>query len=144
MRRFGVALLAVVVVLGVLDAAWLATMVPAVYRPQLGSLLADRPAWAAAAGFYLLYAVGLVVLVILPTLDRPASGDAGRVAGRSIRAAAWRGGMLGLVAYGTYDLTNLATLRDWPLVLTALDMAWGTALTATAAAVPAWVVRRLA
>jgi uncharacterized membrane protein len=132
-RRTFVALAAVVLTLGALDAVWLASMVPGVYRPQLGALLADQPVWLAAVGFYLLYATGLLILVVLPGLDRE----------RSLREMGLRGALLGLASYGTYDLTNLATLRDWPVVLTAVDMVWGTFLTATVAIVAVWTARRL-
>ena len=137
------ALAAVLVVLGVLDAVWLATMVPGVYRPQLGGLLADRPAWLAAVAFYGLYAAGILVLVVLPALDSGPERAAGRPGSRSLRAAALHGALLGLVAYGTYDLTNLATLRDWPLTVTVIDMGWGMILTATASVAAVWAGRRV-
>ncbi len=134
MRRSLVALGVVIVVMGVLDAIWLGTMVPAVYRPQMGTLLSDNPVWAAAGAFYLLYAIGLVALVVLPSLG----GE------RPVRDAALRGVLFGLVAYGTYDLTNLATMRDWPVIVTAIDMSWGASLTAVTSLAAAWATRRLA
>jgi uncharacterized membrane protein len=118
-----VAYVATLAVLCALDSVWLTTMLP-IYQHGLGSLLAATPALAPAGLFYLLYAAGVVALVVLPG-----------VSGQRWSAVATRGALLGLVAYGTYDLTNQATLRDWPAWLTAMDMAWGTVLTAAAATV---------
>lgn len=122
MRAAIIGYVAMLVVMAALDAAWLSTMVPAVYRPALGGLLRATPAAVPAVLFYLLYAAGVLVLIVLPAL-----------AGGGWRQALWRGAAFGLVAYGTYDLTNAATLRNWPVSVTVLDMAWGTVLTAVAA-----------
>ncbi len=105
-----------------LDAVWLSTMAPRVYRPAMGDLVAPGVNLGAAALFYLIYGVGIVVFAVMPALG----------AGRWTTAFAL-GALLGLVAYGTYDLTNHATLRNWPMIVTVLDMAWGTLATALAA-----------
>ena len=118
-----VAYVVTLVVLCALDGVWLSTMLPT-YQRGLGSLLAATPALLPAGLFYLLYAAGVAALVVLPGI--PA---------QRWSAVAARAALLGLVAYGTYDLTNQATLRDWPTWLTAMDMAWGTVLTAVAATV---------
>lgn len=107
-----------------LDAIWLSTMVGAFYRPRMAGLLLDRPRIDAALVFYALYIAGVIVFAVLPSLD----------AGGWKRALAL-GAMLGLVAYGTYDLTNLATLRGWSVSVTALDLVWGAFVTGVAAAV---------
>ena len=109
------------------DAVWLALAGPRLYRPALGDMLADNFAIAPAVLFYLLYVVGLVVF----TEDKTLLGSAGR------------GALLGLCAYGNYDLTNQATFRRWPTHLTLADLAWGTILTAFAALVAALVRQRL-
>ncbi len=114
------------------DAVWLSTMLQT-YRRALGDLLAATPALLPAVLFYLLYAAGVVTLVVLP-----------RVTERRWGLVAARGALLGLVAYGTYDLTNEATLRDWPAWLTLLDMAWGTVLTTFAATLAHAIASRLA
>lgn len=101
------------------DAIWLTQMTGWLYRPLIAPLLADSVALAPAVLFYLLYAAGIVGLAIRPS-------------GRWQDALA-RGALLGLVAYGTYDLTNHATLKGWPLAITLADMTWGTLLTALAA-----------
>jgi uncharacterized membrane protein len=102
-----------------IDMIWLSTMSPRLYQPHLSHLLAGTVSLAPAGLFYLVYVAGIVGLATLP---------AGRGGG-----ALLRGALLGFVAYGTYDLTNQATLRDWPTVVTLADMAWGTALTSISA-----------
>jgi uncharacterized membrane protein len=108
----------------VLDAIWLTTMVPRLYKPALGELLADPPNLWIAGVFYLLYLVGVVVFAVLP-----AHGQGNWL------LALGAGALLGLVAYGTYDFTNLSTLRNWPLSLSLIDVAWGVVLTAVTATV---------
>lgn len=107
-----------------LDAVWLGFMSSRVYRPLIGDLLAEQPNWPPAVLFYLLYVAGVVVFAVQPAL----------ASGRWTTALAL-GAFLGLLAYGTYDLTNHATLRNWPAAMTAIDLAWGTFLTAAAATV---------
>jgi uncharacterized membrane protein len=127
-----VAYVATLVVLVVCDFAWLSTMGASIYRPRLGALLLDRPVLWAAALFYLVYALGVVVFAVAPGL----------------RADSWTkalgaGAMFGFFAYATYDLTNLATVRGWSGLVTVLDIGWGTCLTALAAAAGTLVARRL-
>jgi uncharacterized membrane protein len=116
---YGAALLA----LGVLDGVWLGVIAKDFYRVGLGALMAERINLGAAAAFYLLYPVGLVIFVVRPALD-----DAG-VAGVLLRGA-----LFGFFAYATYDLTNLATLKDFPARVALVDMAWGAAISAIAGA----------
>ena len=111
MPPFAIAYLASAATLLALDIVWLMLAVPRLYRPQMGSLLADQPNLAVAAIFYLLYVVGIVVFVVLPAVG---SG--------SWLSALGLGALLGLVAYGTYDFTNLATLRGWPVTLSFIDV----------------------
>lgn len=113
----------------VLDGIWLTTMAERLYRPAIGHLMADKPVMSAAAVFYLLYLIGVFVLAVLPAF---ASGDG------AWGGAVWRGALFGLVAYATYDLTNQATLRDWPWHVTAIDLCWGSFVTASAAGAGAW------
>ena len=127
MPPFAIAYLASAATLLALDIVWLMLAVPRLYRPQMGSLLADQPNLAVAAIFYLLYVVGIVVFVVLPAVG---SG--------SWLSALGLGALLGLVAYGTYDFTNLATLRGWPVTLSFIDVTWGIFLTATSALAGYW------
>lgn len=116
-----------------IDAIWLSIMGPRFYKPQLGEIVLDRFSAAPAVAFYLLYGVGLAVFAVMP----------GATAGR-LTTAASMGGLFGLVAYATYDLTNQATLKNWPLALTAVDMAWGAIASGIAAAIGAYAVLSLA
>ena len=115
----------------VCDAVWLSTMAGRFYRPQLGPLM--RPGFnvAPAVVFYLIYVSGVVGFAVWPALP---SGSA--------LSPALRGALFGLVAYATYDLTNQATLRGWPLAVTLVDLAWGMALTAIAATAGWWAAHR--
>ncbi len=105
-----------------LDFVWLSLAVPRLYKPLLGTLLRDSPNLPVAAAFYLVYVVGLVVFAVLP------AASAG-----SWLTALGLGALLGLVAYGTYDFTNLSTMRDWPLMVSVVDLAWGITVSAIAA-----------
>ena len=119
--RFVVAYLVAGVVFLGLDAAWLSQVALGLYRRELGGLLLDQPNLPIAGVFYLLFVAGIVLLVVQPAA---ANGD--------WFAALWMGAVLGLVAYGTYDITNLSTLRGWSLTIAVIDLAWGIVLTATA------------
>ncbi len=102
-------------VLAVIDLAWIVGVARSFYKSQLGSLLASHTVWWAAVVFYLLYVAGLVFFVIEPAVGK-----------HSLAFAFFAGGFFGLIAYGTYDLTNLATTAAWPLTMSLVDMAWGT------------------
>lgn len=114
------------------DSVWLTITASRLYKAELGALMLDDFVMAPAVAFYLLYWVGIVVFAVLPGL-----------AARRWQATTWRGALLGLVAYATYDLTNQATMRGWSSVVTVADLIWGTLLTATAATVGYLVTRRL-
>ena len=107
----------------VLDAIWLGGIAQPMYKRGIGHLMAETPNFVAAALFYLLYAVGVLVFVVLPR----APGD--------WQAAAAYGALFGFMAYMTYDLTNLSTLRAWPVLLSLIDATWGCVATGAAAAV---------
>lgn len=130
--NFLIAYVAAALAMLVLDAAWLSAMVNRLYRPHLGDLLMDGFRGAPAAVFYFLYVAGVVVLAVLPALETD-----------KWTMALARGMVLGLVAYGTYNLTNQATLRHWSTVVTLADMSWGTVLTGAAAVAGYFVVRSL-
>jgi len=106
------------------DAVWLGQMAGRLYRPRLGALMRDDFALMPAVAFYVIYIAGIMVFAVAPAR---ASG--------LWTTALFRGAGLGLVAYATYDLTNQATLRGWPLVVTIADLCWGTVLTGVAATV---------
>jgi uncharacterized membrane protein len=117
-----------------LDVVWLAVIAKSFYRASIGHLMADPPNLVAGGVFYLLYPVGILLFAVTPA---PWSGP--------LRLVPWSqavlaGALFGLFAYATYDLSNLATLRGWPLRLTLVDIVWGTALTAAAAAAGRWAL----
>lgn len=103
-----------------IDLVWLTVVSKNFYAKQLGYLLAKNPNLLAALIFYLLFIAGLIVFVITPALDK-----------RLWTHALLAGAFFGLVTYATYDLTNLATIRDWPLIITVVDLVWGMVLSAT-------------
>jgi uncharacterized membrane protein len=127
-----VAYIATVIVFLGLDAIWLSKIALGMYRQEMGSLLLEKPNLAIAGAFYLLYVGGVVVLAIAPALAE----------GNWLRALLF-GAVLGLVAYGTYDITNLSTLKGYSARLAMIDIAWGTALTAVSATIGYWVVKAL-
>lgn len=112
-----------------IDYIWISKIAMAFYREQMGHLMLDTPRLGVAAAFYLLYVAAIVVFAVNPALEK-----------QQWLTAAFYGGLLGLVAYGTYDITNLATLKDWPMIVTLVDMIWGTALTAATATISYFVV----
>ena len=112
------------------DAVWLRFSADMLYRPQLGDLLLTRFHVVPAALFYLLYIAGVVKFAVMPALAE----------GRWLTALL-NGATLGLVAYGTYDLTNQATLKNWSTLVTIADLCWGTALTAVASALAYYITR---
>jgi uncharacterized membrane protein len=111
-------LIAFVVFLAI-DALWLGLVAPKFYKAQIGHLMAERPNFIAAGIFYLIFIVG-VVYFIKPNIEAHELGKA--VLG---------GAIFGFMAYATYDLTNLATLKDWPIMVTIVDLIWGTFLSST-------------
>jgi uncharacterized membrane protein len=126
------------VLFAMLDIIWLSIMGPAFYRPALGDILAPAVRMGPALAFYLMYPVGLVVFAILPAIKSD-----------SLSSALMLGALLGVVTYATYDLTNFATLRNWTLQLTVLDIAYGALMGAvvsgaaylTAPPLAAWLIK---
>ena len=100
-----------------IDGIWLGVIAQGFYGRHLGYLLRPSPNWLAAILFYLLFVGALLLFVVLPASHH-----------ESWKRALVCGAIFGLVTYATYDLTNLATIRDWPLVVTVVDLAWGTAI----------------
>ncbi len=103
-----------------IDMIWLGLVAKGFYRRHLGSFLSPDVRWGAALLFYLLYIAGLLIFVVRPALLR----------GAPLEALLF-GALFGLICYATYDLSNLATLKDWPLIVTVVDLVWGTALGGT-------------
>jgi uncharacterized membrane protein len=130
--RYSIAYAVTAVVFLGADYIWLNRAI-GFYRNSLGDLLAAKPNLSAAAALYLIYFVGIVVFSVMP----------------AARDEAWMsaillGGLLGLVAFATYDLTNLATLSRWPLIVVVVDMVWGTFVTALSSLAGFVAIRTLA
>ena len=126
--RLLTAYLAILFAMAAIDLVWLGVVARKFYRDQLGSLLRDKPRLLPAAAFYLLYPIGILMFASLPGSEA-----------RSVLHAGVLGTAFGFFAYATYDLTNLAVLRGWPVLLAFVDMAWGSVLTGLCAAAGTWI-----
>jgi uncharacterized membrane protein len=122
MSKYLAAYAAVAVVMVALDLLWLGVVARPIYQSGIGHLMAQRPDVTVAVIFYAAYAVGLLVFAVAPN-----AGSVGLV------PTLMAGAMFGFFAYATYDLTNLATLKGWPIGLSLLDMAWGTLVSGVSA-----------
>ena len=122
MSRYIAAYIATLVIFFALDFVWLSIMGNALYKPTLGDILLPKFSPAPALIFYVLYIVGVVIFAITPALQ---SG--------LWTSALLYGALFGFFAYGTYDMTNMSTLRNWTLQITVADMIWGTVLTGVSA-----------
>jgi uncharacterized membrane protein len=132
MIQYSVAYLSTAAVFLIVDLFWLGIVARSYYRSQLGDLMADQINVAAAVVFYLAYVVGIVIFAVAPAL---ASGN--------WKTALVMGGLFGLFAYATYDMTNLAVIKNWPLSITVIDIAWGSVLTAVSATLGFLITQRL-
>lgn len=117
------------VVFFVIDILWLGFVAKDFYREQLGFIMATKTNWPAAVVFYLIFIGGLMFFAINPALAKD-----------SIKYAFLVGGLFGFMTYATYDMTNLATLKDWPLVISIIDIIWGTLLNALTAGVSFYII----
>lgn len=120
------------VIFFLVDIVWLGVISKKLYKEYLGHLMAPNVNWAAALVFYFLFIAGLLFFVIMPAIEK---GD--------LMYAITVGAFFGLITYGTYDLTNLATLRDWPLNITIIDLVWGTFLNAATSGITYFVATSL-
>jgi uncharacterized membrane protein len=121
--KYGVAFFAAIVAMVLLDIVWFKLVMGNLFRSELGDAVLESPRLAAAAAFYIVYALGIVVFIVAPTQSLP------------WERALLLGALFGLVAYGTYDLTNMATLKVWTWKVAVFDIMWGafaTAISATA------------
>jgi uncharacterized membrane protein len=130
---YAIAYVVVLIVFGAIDAVWLSTMGPLLYRPALGDILAQNLRIAPAIAFYLTYPIGVVVFAVLPALRAQAPFPAAALAL-----------LFGALAYATYDLTNYATLRNWTLPITVLDIGYGALASSIAATAAYFAVRAIA
>lgn len=115
-----------------IDLIWLGLVAKNFYAEQIGSLMKTDVNWIAAFIFYLLFIVGLVVFVITPAMEK-----------NSWSHALLFGALFGLVCYATYDLTNLAVAKDWPLLVTIVDLIWGSVLAASVSTITFFIAHKL-
>ncbi len=115
-----------------IDMLWLGIVAKDFYRTQIGTLMKSDVNWTAAIIFYLIFIVGLVVFVISPAVEKD-----------SWTHAVFFGALFGFVCYATYDLTNLAVAKDWPLLVTIVDMAWGAVLAASVSTVTFFIAIKI-
>ena len=116
----------------VVDMIWLGVIAGGFYRKALGPLLSQNVNWIAAIIFYLLFLVGILVFALLPGMSK-----------RSLVYTIEMAALFGFISYATYDLTNLSTLRDWPLTLSIVDMIWGSFLSASTATMTYLIMSRI-
>lgn len=114
-----------------IDMVWLGIVAKNFYKSQIGFIMAPQVNWTAAIIFYCIFVAGVVFFVINPALAKD-----------SLPYALLTGGLFGFITYATYDLTNLATLKDWPLVVTVVDLIWGTFLSSATATLSFLFIRR--
>jgi uncharacterized membrane protein len=115
-----------------IDLVWLGLVARNMYSRHIGHLMSSRVNWIAAVVFYLAFIVGILVFAVYPSVDED-----------SILQAVILGALFGFFTYSTYDLTNLATLKDWPLSITIVDIAWGVVLTSVVSAAGFCIVKAL-
>jgi uncharacterized membrane protein len=123
--QYGIALL----VFFAIDLVWLGVIAQKLYAKYLGYLLAKQVNWAAAIIFYLIFIGGLMFFVISPSL-----------LDLNVQQLLIRAALYGFITYATYDLTNLATIRDWPITITLIDLVWGTFLSTSVSVVSFYVI----
>ena len=114
----------------IIDVIWLSITVKSLYKPYLGGLLRDKPIMWAAILFYLVYMIGLSLIILRPALIND-----------SILQAFWTGIIFGIVAYGTYNLTNMATIKNWSSTIVMIDMIWGGVLTGFSSAIAVYLTK---
>lgn len=130
LKYFGI-YLSFLVCLLIVDLAWLLGIAKNLYRDEMGDLMASEPKLIAALAFYLMYALGACIFVIIPALAKQSFTD-----------ALLYGALFGLFCYMTYDLTNLAVIRNFPSKLALIDIAWGSFVTALCSGIAYWISKR--
>ena len=130
--RMIVAYVSTAIVFAAMDFVWLSLAANRLYKPEIGEIMAGKVQLAPAVVFYLLYVFGLIFFAVAPALR-----------GGGVSTALLNGALFGLVAYATYDLTNMATLKVWSMKVTLADLAWGAFASAAAAGAGTWLTRLL-
>lgn len=113
-----------------IDMAWLGFIAKDLYKKHLGGFLSEQVNWTAAIVFYLLFVVGVFIFAIMPSVEKG-----------SVVSAITLGALFGFFTYATYDLTNLATLKNWPLTIVFIDILWGSVLTGIVSTAGFYIVK---
>ncbi len=116
----------------IIDMIWLGLIAKNFYAKHIGFLMKTNINWTSAIIFYLVFIAGLIIFVIMPSMEK-----------NSWVMALLLGAFFGFVTYATYDLTNLATIRDWPLLVTIIDLIWGTVLASSVSVVSFFIASRI-
>jgi len=116
----------------IIDMIWLVLVANKFYANQIGFLMKSNVNWLAALVFYLLFVAGALLFVVVPALEK-----------NSLLHALIFGALFGLITYATYDLTNLATIKDWPLLVTIVDLFWGTFVSASLSVITFLIAQRI-
>ena len=131
-KCFLIAVLIASIIFLIIDVIWLSFATKSFYRPLLGDLISDKPVLWAAGLFYILYMFGMAVIVIQPCIEPS-----------SLFKSLYMGFVFGLVAYGTYNLTNMAVIKDWSPTVVFVDMFWGGSLTAVSSTTGIYIAKKL-
>jgi len=131
MKLFAIAYCSTLISFVVIDAIWLGLVAKKFYATQLGPLMREDILFLPAGIFYLLYSAGIVLLAVRPEQSN-----------LSLLNVAFYGAVVGFIAYGTYDVTNLATIKNWPALMSVVDLVWGTAVSSLVAVAGAIAVRK--
>ncbi len=128
MKRFFLVFLVFLII----DLLWLIKVAPGFYKANIGHLMADKVNFVPALIFYIIYIIALLLFVINPAVES-----------KNIVQALYMGAIIGVAMYGTYDLTNMATLKEWPLVVTLVDLAWGGFITSVTSFVSTYLILKI-
>lgn len=115
-----------------LDSIWLGLIAKDLYKNNIGHLMGGKVIWGAAIIFYLLFIVGILIFAVLPSIETT-----------SVLKTLLLGALFGLITYATYDLTNQATLKDWPLKITIIDMLWGSTISMLVSYIGFTIIQKL-
>lgn len=115
----------------IIDYLWLGVIAKGFYQQQMGDLMREDILIHIAALFYMFYTIGIVLFAVKPAVEA-----------ENVFIALSYGALLGFLAYGTYDVTNMATIKNWPILMSLVDVAWGTALTATTATAGYFILKQ--
>lgn len=132
MKRYLAAFLTIAIVMVALDFIWLGTVAEPIYHRGIGHLMATEPNLLFAALFYVVYVFGLIVFTLAPYAFK-----------KGLRKTAFRAALFGFFVYASYDLTNLALLKNWPVNLAAIDITWGIFISCISATIGKWMLDRL-